>query len=73
MAQQNLIVKYFFAEQFDALRKNCGCEDPYIQSLSRCVRWEALGGKSGSAFMKTKGSFIIVILVVSQYLKLFFF
>ena len=48
-------VRVFFADQFDALRKNCGCEQLFVESLSRCVKWDALGGKSGSAFLKTKG------------------
>ncbi|OZJ06649.1 hypothetical protein BZG36_00277 [Bifiguratus adelaidae] len=46
--------KIFYAEQFDALRKNCGCESGYIASLARCVKWDSSGGKSGSAFLKTK-------------------
>ncbi|SCU98012.1 LAFA_0G14862g1_1 [Lachancea sp. 'fantastica'] len=45
--------KIFFAEQFDAFRKTCGCEENFIQSLSRCVKWDSNGGKSGSAFLKT--------------------
>ncbi|SCU90933.1 LAME_0E10572g1_1 [Lachancea meyersii CBS 8951] len=45
--------KIFFAEQFDAFRKTCGCEESFIQSLSRCVKWDSSGGKSGSAFLKT--------------------
>ncbi|KXS20835.1 hypothetical protein M427DRAFT_119374 [Gonapodya prolifera JEL478] len=45
----------FWAEQFDALRAICGCDlDQFIQSLSRCVKWESVGGKSGSAFLKTR-------------------
>jgi 1-phosphatidylinositol-3-phosphate 5-kinase len=47
--------KVFFAEQFDALRRNCECEKAYIQSLARCIKWDASGGKSGSLFLKTKG------------------
>lgn len=43
----------YFAEQFDALRKQCGIEDSIIQSLSRCTRWLARGGQSGSSFFKT--------------------
>ncbi|KAI8985292.1 hypothetical protein BDB01DRAFT_108497 [Pilobolus umbonatus] len=46
--------KIFFAEQFDALRRNCGCDDSYIMSLASCVPWDNAGGKSGSAFLKTK-------------------
>lgn len=46
--------KIFFFEQFDAFRKKCGCGDEkFIQSLSRCVKWDSTGGKSGSAFLKT--------------------
>ena len=26
-----------------------------IESLARCVKWNASGGKSGSAFLKTQG------------------
>jgi len=28
-----------------------------IESLARCVKWDASGGKSGSAFLKTRGGF----------------
>ncbi|KAI8829761.1 hypothetical protein BJ741DRAFT_538273 [Chytriomyces cf. hyalinus JEL632] len=52
--------KAFFAEQFDALRRNCGFEEGYLHSLSRCNRWDALGGKSGSAFMKTRDDRLIL-------------
>lgn len=46
--------KIFFFEQFDAFRKKCGCgEENFIQSLSRCIKWDSSGGKSGSAFLKT--------------------
>ncbi|KAH7107138.1 hypothetical protein BKA62DRAFT_765689 [Auriculariales sp. MPI-PUGE-AT-0066] len=44
----------FFMEQFDALRKLCGCDKSLIESLARCVKWDASGGKSGSAFLKTR-------------------
>jgi 1-phosphatidylinositol-3-phosphate 5-kinase len=52
----NFFCKIFYAEQFDALRINCGCDERYIQSLSRCVKWDSSGGKSKSAFLKTLGS-----------------
>lgn len=45
--------KIFFAEHFDAFRRICGCDDKFIQSLSRCVKWDSSGGKSGSGFLKT--------------------
>ena len=51
----NFFCKIFYAEQFDALRINCGCDDHYIQSLSRCLKWDSSGGKSKSAFLKTQG------------------
>ncbi|KAG0169204.1 1-phosphatidylinositol-3-phosphate 5-kinase [Apophysomyces sp. BC1034] len=46
--------KIFFSEQFDALRRNCGCDASYIMSMANCVPWDSSGGKSGSAFLKTK-------------------
>ena len=45
-----------FPEQFDALRRTYDCEKSMIESLARCVKWNASGGKSGSAFLKTRGS-----------------
>lgn len=50
-------MRVFFADQFDALRKNSGCQELFIESLARCHKWDAQGGKSGSAFLKTKGTF----------------
>ncbi|RKP02070.1 hypothetical protein CXG81DRAFT_11243 [Caulochytrium protostelioides] len=52
--------RVFFAEQFDALRRNCHVDAFYIPSLSRCVHWDASGGKSGSSFMKTLDERLIV-------------
>lgn len=45
--------KIFFAEHFDAFRRICGCNEQFVQSLSRCVKWDSSGGKSGSGFLKT--------------------
>ena len=45
----------FCAEQFEALRRNCGCDSTVIESLARCLKWDASGGKSGSGFLKTRG------------------
>lgn len=47
--------RIFFAEQFAVLRSACQCEDSFVESLSHCVQFDASGGKSGSAFLKTKG------------------
>jgi 1-phosphatidylinositol-3-phosphate 5-kinase len=44
-----------FPEQFDALRRTHDCEKSMVESLARCVKWDANGGKSGSAFLKTRG------------------
>lgn len=49
-----IFCRIFFAEQFAALRSACDCEDSFVESLSRCVQFDAAGGKSGSAFLKTK-------------------
>ena len=52
--------KIFFAEQFDALRHMCGCAEQFVQSLSRCFKWDSRGGKSGSAFLKTRDDRFVV-------------
>ncbi|EWC44660.1 hypothetical protein DRE_06556 [Drechslerella stenobrocha 248] len=52
--------KVFFAEQFDALRKNCGVADRFIESLSRCMKWDSKGGKTKSVFLKTLDDRIIL-------------
>ncbi|KAI0035107.1 hypothetical protein K488DRAFT_43997 [Vararia minispora EC-137] len=43
-----------FPEHFDALRRTYDCEKSMIESLARCIKWNASGGKSGSAFLKTQ-------------------
>lgn len=45
--------KIFFSEHFDAFRKTSNCNNNFIQSLSRCIKWDSSGGKSGSTFLKT--------------------
>ncbi|SCZ98276.1 BZ3500_MvSof-1268-A1-R1_Chr7-1g09080 [Microbotryum saponariae] len=52
--------KIFFAEQFDALRRNCACSAQYIESLARCVKWDSSGGRSKVDFLKTKDDRFIV-------------
>ncbi|KAK4687031.1 hypothetical protein P7C73_g3088, partial [Tremellales sp. Uapishka_1] len=49
-----IFCRIFFAEQFAALRSACQCEDSFVESLARCIQFDAAGGKSGSAFLKTK-------------------
>lgn len=46
-----------YPEQFDALRRTYDCEKSMIESLARCIKWNAGGGKSGSAFLKTRGKY----------------
>ncbi|KAI4492050.1 hypothetical protein M0802_010058 [Mischocyttarus mexicanus] len=58
----NFYCRIYFPAQFSALRKNvlpCG-EDGYTRSLSRTVQWTARGGKSGSAFCKSKDDRFII-------------
>ncbi|XP_078492438.1 1-phosphatidylinositol 3-phosphate 5-kinase isoform X2 [Ciona intestinalis] len=47
--------KIYFASKFKDLREKFLDipESTYISSLSRCVRWDARGGKSGLSFHKT--------------------
>lgn len=57
-ATTNFFCRIYFAAQFAALRENvlpCG-EDGFTRSLSRSVQWAARGGKSGSAFCKSRGT-----------------
>ena len=52
--------KVFFAESFDAIRQRCGVADRFVESLSRCVKWDSRGGKSKSIFLKTMDERFIV-------------
>ncbi|KAK3329470.1 hypothetical protein B0H66DRAFT_26367 [Apodospora peruviana] len=45
--------KILYAEQFDALRQKCGVGDRFVESLSRCLKWDSKGGKTKSVFLKT--------------------
>ena len=49
-----IFCRIFFAEKFAQLRAQCACEDTIVESLARCLQFDASGGKSGSAFLKTK-------------------
>lgn len=57
-----------YPEQFDALRRTYDCEKSMVESLSRCVKWNASGGKSGSAFLKTRGEQLVLLLLYVIYL-----
>lgn len=58
----NFSVKMYFADLFAELRKFSfpEGEESFIRSLSRCIRWKARGGKSGSNFCKTKDDRLIL-------------
>ena len=45
--------KIFYAESFDALRRKCGVAERFVESLSRCLKYDSKGGKSKSLFLKT--------------------
>ncbi|KIO33368.1 hypothetical protein M407DRAFT_17916 [Tulasnella calospora MUT 4182] len=44
----------FHAEQFNALRRSCFCEQSMIESLARCMKWDANGGRPGPVLLKTR-------------------
>ena len=48
-----MLCKVFYAEQFDALRRKCGIADRFVESVSRCLKWDSKGGKTKSVFLKT--------------------
>lgn len=52
--------KIFFAEHFDALRQKCGLSDRFVESLSRCLKWDSKGGKTKSVFLKTLDDRIVM-------------
>ncbi|CAN6624043.1 1-phosphatidylinositol 3-phosphate 5-kinase Fab1p [Trichomonascus vanleenenianus] len=55
-----LSCKIFYSEQFDAFRRQCNCDEYYIQSLARCIKFDSSGGKSGAAFLKTLDNRLII-------------
>lgn len=55
-----MFCKIFYAEQFDALRRNCGVADRYVESLSRCIKWDSKGGKTRALFLKTHDDRIVL-------------
>jgi 1-phosphatidylinositol-3-phosphate 5-kinase len=45
--------KIFYAESFDAIRRKTGVAERFVESLSRCLKWDSKGGKTKSLFLKT--------------------
>ncbi|KAJ2737164.1 Mitochondrial distribution and morphology protein 12 [Coemansia sp. BCRC 34962] len=58
--QTKFVCQVFYIAQFEALRRCNGCEGSYIESLSRCMPYIAQGGKSGSAFLRTRDKRFII-------------
>jgi 1-phosphatidylinositol-3-phosphate 5-kinase len=57
----------YYAKQFDALRRRCGIEDTFLQSLARSEMWSAEGGKSRSNFWKTSDNQFIIKTLVNAW------
>jgi 1-phosphatidylinositol-3-phosphate 5-kinase len=55
-----MLVKIFYAEQFDAIRRKCGVADRIVESLSRCLKWDSKGGKTKSVFLKTQDDRLVM-------------
>ncbi|KAI5864874.1 hypothetical protein GGS23DRAFT_467344 [Durotheca rogersii] len=55
-----MLIKIFYAEQFDALRRSCGVADRIVESLSRCLKWDSKGGKTKSVFLKTQDDRLVM-------------
>ncbi|QIW97098.1 hypothetical protein AMS68_002616 [Peltaster fructicola] len=52
--------KIFYAEAFDALRQRCGVTHRFVESLSRCMKFDSKGGKTKSLFLKTMDNRFII-------------
>lgn len=58
--EARMVCKVFFAEKFDIMRRACGVQDRFIESLSRCMKFDSRGGKSKALFLKTlDGRFVL--------------
>ncbi|KAJ3730406.1 hypothetical protein C8R42DRAFT_6170 [Lentinula raphanica] len=57
----------YYAKQFDNLRKRCGIESVFLESLSRSANWSAEGGKSKSNFWKTADDRFIIKTLVNAW------
>lgn len=65
-------VTCYFAKRFDALRRICcPSELDFVQSLSRCKKWGAQGGKSNVFFAKTLDDRFIIKQVTKTELESF--
>ncbi|KIK63065.1 hypothetical protein GYMLUDRAFT_41376 [Collybiopsis luxurians FD-317 M1] len=57
----------YYAKQFDNLRKRCGVDSNFLESLSRSMNWSADGGKSKSNFWKTSDDRFIIKTLVNAW------
>ncbi|KAJ3914042.1 hypothetical protein F5877DRAFT_51221 [Lentinula edodes] len=57
----------YYAKQFDTLRKRCGVDSIFLESLSRSANWSAEGGKSKSNFWKTADDRFIIKTLVNAW------
>jgi 1-phosphatidylinositol-3-phosphate 5-kinase len=57
----------YYAKQFDGLRRRCGLEENFLQSLGRSLNWAAQGGKSRSNFWKTADDRYIIKTLVDAW------
>ncbi|GAB7366726.1 hypothetical protein MBLNU230_g0683t1 [Neophaeotheca triangularis] len=63
--------KIFYAESFDALRRRCGVADRFVESLSRCLKWDSKGGKTKSIFLRTLDNRFVIKSLQEVELKAF--
>ncbi|KAJ8606884.1 hypothetical protein MRB53_040637 [Persea americana] len=52
--------KIFYAEAFDALRRRTGVSSRFVESLSRCMKFDSKGGKTKSLFLKSLDNRFII-------------
>lgn len=57
----------YYANQFDGLRRRCGVEDVFMQSMARSENWVAEGGKSRSNFWRTADNRFIIKTLVNAW------
>jgi len=63
--------KIFYAESFDALRRRCGVAERFVESMSRCLKFDSKGGKTKSLFLKTLDNRFIIKSLQEVELKAF--
>lgn len=56
-ASAKFYCRIYYAEEFHKMREEImeSSEEDFVRSLSRCVNWQARGGKSGAVFYATEG------------------